>query len=125
MKLNVSEEERADILSRLRRAMLEDKPWRSPVLSFNVLAGIIRVPPMRMRTAMSDGGLRYCEYVNRFRLEEVRRILDADPGIRLQDAVLRAGFASKNAFSLAYGKAYGHKFSDDYPRMRERCAKRD
>lgn len=46
-------------------------------------------------------------YVNRIRVEEVKRLLKSDSGLTIMDCAIHCGFNSVNTFYRAYKKEYG------------------
>lgn len=83
--------------------------YRDPELSLEGLARLLNASPRTLSRALREGaGITFHSFVNRLRVEDVRRRLD-DPAEQRATLVLalEAGFASKASFNRAFREATG------------------
>lgn len=99
--------ELADALDRLMR---EERAYREPDLGLAPLAERLGVPTHHLSEALNSGhGRSFYEYVNGWRVEEVKRRLAEPATDHLTVLALAedAGFASKSAFHTAFRRETG------------------
>ena len=99
-------EDRA-VLERVRETLHRDGLYRDPDLTLERLARRSLVPARRVSGAINrSSGDSVSRYVNRLRLDEVRRrLVDTDDGIT--DIMLAAGFRTKSNFNRTFREAEG------------------
>jgi AraC-like DNA-binding protein len=86
------------------------RPFLRSELTLAELAAAVGLPPRRLSQLINRGrGRNFADWVNRYRLEEVQRLL-ADPacGARsVLDAMYAAGFSSKSTFNALFKASTG------------------
>lgn len=99
------------ILEALRRAIEEEKLYRTEGLTIAALAARLRAPEHLVRKVINQrlGHRNFNAFLNRYRLEEARLAL-ADPAnahLPVLTIALQAGFGSIGPFNRAFKDAYG------------------
>ena len=99
-------EDRA-VLECVRETLLRDGLYRDPDLTLERIARRSLVPARRVSGAINrSSGDSVSRYVNRLRLDEVRRcLLETDDGIT--EIMLAAGFRTKSNFNRAFREVEG------------------
>lgn len=102
----------ADDAKRLRARLEEyfeqERPYLDPQLTLNDLARGIGVNASALSFTINNGfGVNFNDFVNRFRVEEVKRRLAESCGETLLEIALMSGFNSKATFNRAFKKFTG------------------
>jgi AraC-like DNA-binding protein len=101
---------------RIRRRLLEmmerDRPWTDPDLSLADLARRVGAPPPHVSQVLSQHlGTRFFDFVNGYRVNEVkRRLAEAAAAGRspsILEIALEAGFSGKSSFHRVFRDAVG------------------
>lgn len=87
----------------LERWMAQEKPYRNP--DFKLL-DLRRVLPLN-RSSLSqyihaEYGCSFYYFVNGYRIEEAKRLMNMDPDMRIEDISVRCGFSSSKVFSRTF-----------------------
>ncbi|HSF14269.1 MAG TPA: helix-turn-helix domain-containing protein [Vicinamibacteria bacterium] len=92
---------------RLVAVMESNRPHVDANLRLLDLASLLEVPPYQLSQVINQGfGLRFNDFVNRYRVEEAKRLL-SDPARRdesLLSLAFEAGFNNKTSFNQAFKK---------------------
>ena len=93
---------------RLTRWMRETKPYLNPDFQ---LMDLRHVLPMN-RTYLSrflrdEFGCTFYQFVNKYRIEEAKRLMTEQPEMRLADVATRSGFSSREAFARTFTQVTG------------------
>jgi AraC-like DNA-binding protein len=100
--------ELAGILEKLRRVVEREQAFKDPDLSLQSLSTRLGIQGHRLSQILHDElGMSFRSYVNRYRLEEARRLLIEEPEAGVLDIAFEAGFNSKSAFNAAFVKETG------------------
>jgi AraC-like DNA-binding protein len=97
--------EHRHVMQRIDALMAEKKPFREPELSLNDMAELLDIPARLLsQTINLIHQCNFPEYINRARVDEAKRLLDAAEWSRrsLLDIGLEAGFNSKSSFNLMF-----------------------
>lgn len=100
----------------LNKLMKQEELWRNPDISLEELAarlGTNRITLTQVIQRESKEG--YKEFINRFRMEEFVKILNAKPRLNIQEEFFKVGFRSK-ATALRHFKEYTGFTPTDYLR---------
>ena len=90
-------------LERIDDAMRQQSLYLDPDLTLARLARAGRLKPRAVSEALNGGrGENFYTYVNRWRIEEAKRCLLADPDRSVLEIALACGFNSKSAFNTAF-----------------------
>ena len=107
---NLAAAERTRLLFRLTTLMEEERLYLDPELTLGRLADRMALTPQVLSYVINEGTQQsYTEYVNRLRVEEVKRQLD-DPALvahTLLSIGLDAGFPSKATFNRVFKQLTG------------------
>ena len=92
----------------LTRWMRETKPYLNPDFQ---LMDLRHVLPMN-RTYLSrfirdEFGCTFYQFVNKYRIEEAKRLMTEQPEMRLADVATRSGFSSREAFARTFTQVTG------------------
>jgi len=106
----LGDEEAESLRAELLSVMERERPYRNPELTLADLAGRLATTPHKLSEVLSRRvGLTFYDFVNRYRVEDVRSRL-TDPRSRnltLLALALDAGFASKSTFNNVFKKHTG------------------
>lgn len=99
--------------ARLSEYVERERPYLDPQLTLNDLARGLGVNPSALSYTINSGfGVNFNDFINRFRVDEVKRRL-ADPGGEtLLEIALMSGFNSKATFNRAFRKFTGTSPTD-------------
>lgn len=90
-------------LERIDDAMRQQALYLDPDLTLAQLARAGRLKPRPVSEALNHGrGENFYTYVNRWRIDEAKQRLLADPGRSVLEIALECGFNSKSAFNTAF-----------------------
>lgn len=107
MRPSLTQEQIEAVRKALRRVMKDREPWRSPLLTADLLSRIVGVNAMHLREALRLEGVSFSDFVNGYRLDETLRLKERYPEMTVAEAVAKAGFGSTSSFSSTYKKRYG------------------
>lgn len=94
-------------LARLDRYMLEEHPYTDPALGRKELADFLSVSPDELaRMIRGERGSSVHGYINSFRTDEARRILDAEPDATIADIASRLGFGTARTLQRAFRERF-------------------
>lgn len=93
--------------TRLEGIMDEERPYVDANLRLTDLASLVEVSPHELSRLLNEGfGLRFSDFVNRYRVEEAKRLM-SDPARReasILELAFEAGFNNKTSFNQAFKK---------------------
>jgi AraC-like DNA-binding protein len=99
-----------DLIDKLRRFMVDQKPFLDPELSLSSLSKQIGLSRNQLSQLINDGvGENFYDFINKYRVEEVKRLMsDPQKGhYNLLGIALEAGFKSKSTFNLIFKRFTG------------------
>ena len=93
---------------RLTRWMRETKPYLNPDFQ---LMDLRHVLPMN-RTYLSrfirdEFGYTFYQFVNKYRIEEAKRLMTEQPDLKIEDVAIKSGFSSRSSFTQTFTKETG------------------
>jgi len=106
----LSEEDKERITRQLLRLMEEDEPWKDPQLTLPKLAEQLDQPAWAISQVVNERlDLRFPEFVNRYRVEEAKRLLaaPAQADTKISHIAYESGFNTLSAFNTAFKKQVG------------------
>jgi AraC-like DNA-binding protein len=109
-KSPLSREKSEAVLAKADEFMRASRPYLDPELSLPVLAASLCVPRNELSRAINEtGGSSFYDYVNRFRIEEFKRLAaeTSKRSWKILSLALEAGFNSKPAFNAAFKRLEG------------------
>lgn len=109
-KIGVSENEIESLKTKLENLMRKEKPFLEPALTLNDLAKILGVnSAVLSRTINSGFGKNFNDFVNEFRIDEVKEKLKNEnaKNMTLLGIAFECGFNSKATFNRAFKKFTG------------------
>jgi AraC-like DNA-binding protein len=102
------EADRVRHLAALTAAMEEGHAYRDGELKLEQLAGQVAMTAHELSQLINDAcGVNFQDYLNRYRVEELKAALHADARGSILDLALAAGFNSKSALNRAFKKHTG------------------
>lgn len=100
----------------LNKLMKHEELWRNPDLSLEDLAARLGTNRTTLTQVIQRESKRgYKEYINRFRMEEFVKIINAKPRLNIQEEFFKVGFRSK-VTALRHFKEYTGLTPTDYLR---------
>ncbi len=103
----------SSILSKLRKAIEVDKIFRDSSLSLQSLSTQLGIQNHQLSQILHDQmGMSFRTFINRHRVDEVKRLLAENPEMSILDIAFTVGFNSKSAFNSAFIKETGKTPSD-------------
>jgi AraC-like DNA-binding protein len=90
---------------RLEKLMRESKPYLQNELRLQELAEMVKVPPHHLSQVINDRlNSTFFDYINRYRVEEAKRLIVNEPESSLLEIAFKAGFNNKTSFTNAFRK---------------------
>lgn len=100
---NQSPKERAALFDRLEQHMKIQRPYLDAELNLGELAAQLEVSPRELSEAINgEGGSNFYDYVNGYRLDEVKTLLVEQKNESILAIAFAAGFNSKSVFNRAF-----------------------
>ncbi len=96
------------VLADLRTSMEEDKAYRDPDISLQSLSMRLGIQHYQLSQILNEHmRTSFRAYINRYRVEEAKRLLAEVPGKPVIEVVFAVGFNSKSAFHAVFKKETG------------------
>ena len=95
------------------RATLEawlesEKPYCNPDFQLTDLRQVLPLNRTYLSQFINDTyGCSFYQFVNRYRIEEAKRLMNENPEMKLTDVAVRSGFSSLSVFSRAFSRETG------------------
>lgn len=97
-----------ELMTSIDKAMQRDKWFQDPLLSLPQLAEKLDLPVNYLSQAINQQtGQNFFDYINRYRVQEVTRLMQESPDSNVLDLAMAAGFNSKSPFYAAFRKHVG------------------
>ncbi len=94
-------------INRLDKHMLTERPYTNPGLSRNELAEFLGISQEALAQIIrSERDCTVHSYINSFRTEEARRILDSDANEPIAEIAIRLGFGTARTFQRAFKERF-------------------
>ncbi len=96
------------LLRRISELMEDQKLYRDDSLSLGSLAAILAISPHTLSWVLNNTlGTNFNSFVNRFRVDEAKRLLDESDSMNVLEIAFSVGFNSKSAFNEAFRQFTG------------------
>ena len=87
----------------------EEKPYLREDLRLTDLQRIFPISRSYLSQLFNrELGQSFSDYVNQFRIEESKRLMDTEPNVSIQEIAERSGFHSISTFRRAFPEVYGY-----------------
>ena len=101
------ENEEDSLISRLDRHMVTDHPYTNPSLGRSELAEFLCISQDALAQLIrSEREQTVHAYINSYRAEEARRILDSEPDMTVADIAVRLGFGTARTLQRAFKERF-------------------
>jgi AraC-like DNA-binding protein len=101
------------VLSQLGEIIEVEEGYRDPEINLQSLSIQLGIPNHQLSKILNESlGMNFRGYINRYRLEEAKRLLIEKSGMSILDIAYAVGFNSKSAFNSAFVKETGLSPSD-------------
>jgi AraC-like DNA-binding protein len=101
----LSAEKAEQILQRLQKSMAEDRIFLTEDLTITALATELDTTIHQLSQVINESfKMNFSEYINRHRIEEARRLIDADRQLNIAAVAFSVGFNSLSSFNSAFKK---------------------
>ena len=102
-----SENKEESLISRLDRHMITNQPYTNPALGRNELADFLGITQEALAQLIrSEHDQTVHAYINSFRTEEARRILDGDSKETIAEIAARLGFGTARTLQRAFKERF-------------------
>jgi AraC-like DNA-binding protein len=96
------------IMQRLQELMEEEKIYRQFELKLDEVAAMLLITPHQLSEFINDYmGINFSSYVNKYRVEEARELLAANPDQSTLSIGMEVGFGSKPSFNTIFKQKTG------------------
>jgi AraC-like DNA-binding protein len=93
------------IRKQLEERMTQSRPYLNNELRLQDLAEQVNAPPYQLSQVINDQlSLTFFDYINKYRVEEAKRLIIAEPDSTLLEIAFKAGFNNKTSFSNSFKK---------------------
>jgi len=97
-----------EMAAKVDRAISETKIYMEPDITLDRLAEALNIMPRDLSMLINRHfGINYYEFINRYRIEEAKRMLAESKGASITDIYLAVGFNSKSVFYTFFKKLEG------------------
>jgi len=105
--------EYAALREKLEAWMVQDKPYLNPDLKLVDLRAAFPTNRTYLSQLLNSVyGCTFYQFINRYRVEEAKRIMTEQPDLKMVDVASRAGFSSPSVFSNIFMREVGSSPSD-------------
>lgn len=115
----LSKEAIQDIINKMNTYMQTQKPFLEPEFTVYALADELNIPRRMLSLVLSSGlSTNFYQYVNEFRVNEVKALLESQngPQTTILDLAFQAGFKSKSSFNSLF-KQHCNQTPTQYRKM--------
>lgn len=93
---------------KLEEYMLQKEAYKKPDISRDEIASILHTNRQYLSSAIKDAtGLTFTNYINKYRLEDAKRLLLEHDDITIDDIIIKSGFSSRPTFHRLFKDRYG------------------
>jgi YesN/AraC family two-component response regulator len=124
VKIGMADERIVEIVSKINKAMEEEKLYRETELTLHQLASHLQHPSHQVSQAINDGmDKTFYDLINGYRVEEAKRLLlnPKNRSFTILSVGFEAGFNSKTTFNTVFKKFTGLTPTDFRERQPERA----
>lgn len=102
------------IFKQLEKYMFENEAYKDPNINREELAISLNTNRQYLSSAIKDEtGLTFTNYINKYRLDNARKLLLEDDKAAIDDIIIESGFSSRSTFHRLFKERYGmapHEF---------------
>ncbi|MBR6017782.1 MAG: AraC family transcriptional regulator [Paludibacteraceae bacterium] len=105
-----SQEPIANSLQRkaLEHWMRETKPYLNPDFQLIDLRAVLPMNRTYLSRFLRDEfGCTFYQFVNKYRIEEAKRLMTEQPDLKIEDVAIKSGFSSRSSFTQTFTKETG------------------
>lgn len=111
------------LAEQLEHLMSNDRLYLDDSLSLGRLATKLDQTPQNVSRAINDViGVRYSEWINRYRVEQAKSLLAEQPDLKILAIAMESGFKSKVTFNVVF-KKLEHMTPSEYRKQAQRRVK--
>jgi AraC-like DNA-binding protein len=119
---NIKEQDFNSELQKLKKYMVEEKPFLNPSLTIQDISEAIQIPTRELSVLINHKlGQHFFDFINSYRIEKAKKILSDSTKnkITILEILYEVGFNSKSSFNTAFKKHTGFTPTD----YRKNCKK--
>lgn len=92
----------------IQQWMETEKPYLNPDFKLMDMRAVLPVNRTYLSQFINDHyGCTFYQFVNRYRIEEAKRLIRETPDMKIEDIAARSGFSSRSSFSRAFAQDTG------------------
>ena len=92
----------------LTRWMRETKPYLNPDFQLMDLRAVLPMNRTYLSRFLRDEfGCTFYQFVNKYRIEEAKRLMTEQPELKIEDVAIKSGFSSRSSFTQTFTKETG------------------
>lgn len=96
------------LFQQLEEYMLKEEAYKDPNVNREYLASILGTNRQYLGAAIKEEtGLTFTGYINRYRLENARKLLLENKDISIDDIIIQCGYSSRSTFHRLFKEYYG------------------
>ena len=95
-------------MERLNKLFAEEEPFLDPDITLRKLAKLVGLNASKLSETINKGfGKNFNDFINEYRIENVKRLMESTPNSTLLEIAFESGFNSKATFNRSFKKFTG------------------
>ncbi len=103
--IKISEHEVNELLEKIESTLREERLYKNPNLTLSLFAKKLNMRPQLLSQLLNNNlNKSFSHYINEYRIEEAKRLLDANTNLKMEVIAEESGFNSSSTFYTAFKK---------------------